>query len=78
MGFLQKWNEQKVQKALNQFNEKPKYKAIYKSLHSGKTKYDLIYEPNAIESFLLKGDGIWERYVLTCIVELNEDENYES
>ena len=78
MSFIRKWNEQKVQRALKQLREGKKYKAIYKCLHCGNTKEILVYEPNAVESFLLKGDGIWERYVLTHIVKLNEGEDYES
>lgn len=78
MSFIQRWNEQKAQRALQQLREGQKYKAIYQCLHCGKTKEVLVYEPNAIESVLVKGDGIWERYVLTHIVKLDEDENYES
>ena len=77
MSFIRKWNEQKVQRALEQLNEKPKYKATYKCLHCGNTKEFLVREPNAISQFLQKGDGIWETYMLTHIVELDEDEQHE-
>lgn len=78
MSFIRKWNEQKVQRAIKQLGEKPRYKAVYQCMHCGKTKECLVYEPNAIESLLVKGDGIWERYVLTCIVEIDEEEQHES
>ena len=53
---------------------KPKYKATYKSLHSGETKTCFVIEPTgAFANCLVKSGGIWEMYMLTC-VELIKDE----
>ena len=53
--------------------EKPKYKATYKSLHSGNTKVFAVAEPTeALSNFLQKGEDIWEMYMLTSVVPLSE------
>lgn len=77
MSFIQRWCEQKAKRAIQQLNEEPKYKATYRCLHCGKTKEFLVREPDAISRFLQEGDGIWEAYMLTHIVKLNEDDSYE-
>ena len=54
--------------------KKPKYEATYKSLYSGNTKVFIIVEPTeALINFLQKDENIWEMYMLTSIVPLNED-----
>ena len=63
--FFKKETEQK----------KPKYKATYKSLHSGNTKVFAVVEPTeALANFLQKGEDILEMYMLTSIVPLSEEE----
>lgn len=53
----------------------PKYKATYKSLHSGNIKEFAIVEPTeALANFLQKGDDIWEMYMLASVTPLNEEE----
>jgi hypothetical protein len=54
--------------------KKPKYKATYKSLHSGNTKVFAVAEPTeALLNFLQKGEDIWEMYMLTSVVPLSEE-----
>ena len=55
--------------------KKPRYKATYKSLHSGNVKLFTVAEPKeALANFLQKGEGIWEVYMLTSIIPLSEEE----
>lgn len=65
--FLKRKDEEK--------QEKVKYKATYKSLHSENTKTFAITEPTeALASFLQKDGNIWEMYMLTSVIPLSEEE----
>lgn len=53
----------------------PKYKATYKSLHSGNIKEFAIVEPTEAQAnFLQKGNNIWEMYILVSVTPLSEKE----
>ena len=56
--------------------EKPKYEAIYKSLHSGKTRACVVTEPtDAMACFLYEDEDIWETYVLVSVMPLGVTDN---
>lgn len=53
----------------------PKYKAIYKSLHSGNIKeFTIVKLEEALAYFLQEGKGIWEMYMLTSVIPLSTEE----
>lgn len=52
--------------------EKPKYEAIYKSLHSGKTRACVVVEPtDAMAYFLYEDEGVFEMYMLVSVMPLD-------
>lgn len=52
--------------------EKPKYEAIYKSLHSGKTRACVVAEPtDAMVHFLYEDEGVFEMYILVSVMPLD-------
>ena len=56
--------------------EKAKYKATYKSLHSGNTRTFASVNPvETLTHFLQKNDNVWEMYVLVSITPIDETES---
>ena len=50
-----------------------KYKATYKSLHSGDTKVFAVAEPTEeLTNFLQKGEDIWEMYMLVSVERIKD------
>lgn len=59
--------------SVNESN-KPKYKALYKSLYSGNIKEFSVVKPtDAITDFLAEGEDVVERYMLVSVTPLVEE-----
>ena len=52
--------------------EKPKYEAIYKSLHSEKTRAYVVAKPTDVMAhFLYEDEGVFEMYMLVSVMPLD-------